>query len=179
VNKDLADVLGNLVSRVTKFAKSKLGETVPAGGAFGPMETALIADLGARIRDYEGFMQAMEVRKAAAELRAIWVIGNEYLQASAPWTVVKTDPEQAQAQVRLALNLIRVYAILSRPFIPDAAAAMMAAMGSDDWTWPDDIAVAMRMLPGGAPFTVPENLFRKITDEERADWQQKFSGIRT
>jgi methionyl-tRNA synthetase len=56
---------------------------------------------------------------------------------------------------------------------------MMAAMGSDDWTWPDDIAVAMRMLPGGAPFTVPENLFRKITDEERADWQQKFSGIRT
>ena len=121
----------------------------------------------------------MEVRKVAAEWRAIWVSGNEYLQASAPWTVVKTDPEQAQAQVRLALNLIRVYAILSRPFIPDAAATMMAAMGSDDWTWPDDIAVAMRMLPGGAPFTVPENLFRKITDEERADWQQKFSGIRT
>ena len=28
-------------------------------------------------------------------------------------------------------------------------------------------------------FSVPENLFRKITDEERADWQQKFSGIRT
>ncbi len=70
VNKDLADVLGNLVSRVTKFAHSKFGDTVPAGGTFGPQETALIADLGARIRDYEAMMEAMEVRKAAAELRA-------------------------------------------------------------------------------------------------------------
>jgi methionyl-tRNA synthetase len=178
VNKDLADVLGNFVSRVTKFAKSKLGETVPAGGTFGPEETALIADLGARIRDYEALMGQMEVRKAAAELRAIWVIGNEYLQAAAPWSAVKTDPARAEAIVRLSLNLIRVYAILSQPFIPDAAAAMMAAMGSDDWTWPEDTAAALRALPPGHDFSVPENLFRKITDEERADWQTRFSGVR-
>ena len=55
---------------------------------------------------------------------------------------------------------------------------MMAAMGSDDWTWPEDISAAMRALPAGQPFAVPENLFRKITDEERADWQTRFSGIR-
>ncbi len=179
VNKDLADVLGNFVSRVTKFAKSKLGETVPAAGAFGPMETALIADLGARIADYTRAMEAMEVRKAAGELRAIWVIGNEYLQAAAPWSVVKTDPDHAQAQIRLALNLIRIYAILSAPFIPDAAQAMMSAMGSDDWTWPGDVQAAMRALPADHGFTVPENLFRKITDEERADWQARFAGLRT
>jgi len=179
VNKDLADVLGNFVSRVTKFAKSKLGETVPAAGAFGPMETALIADLGARIADYTRAMEAMEVRKAAGELRAIWVIGNEYLQAAAPWSVVKTDPDHAQAQIRLALNLIRIYAILSAPFIPDAAQAMMSAMGSDDWTWPGDVQTAMRALPADHGFTVPENLFRKITDEERADWQARFAGLRT
>jgi methionyl-tRNA synthetase len=179
VNKDLADVLGNLVSRVTKFATSKFGDTIPAGGTFGPMETALIADLGARITEYAALMEAMEVRKAAAELRAIWVIGNEYLQSAAPWTVVKSDPEQAQAMVRLALNLIRVYAVLSRPFIPDAAQTMMTAMGSDDWTWPEDISAAMRVLEPGQAFSVPENLFRKITDEERADWQARFSGIRT
>ncbi len=179
VNKDLADVLGNLVSRVTKFANAKFGLTVPSGGSFDHQETALIADLGARIHEYATLMEAMEVRKAANELRAIWVIGNEYLQAAAPWTVVKTDPDRAQAMIRLALNLIRVYAILSRPFIPDAAAAMMAAMGSDDWTWPENISEAMRALPAGHAFAVPENLFRKITDEERADWQQKFAGVRT
>ena len=178
VNKDLADVLGNLVSRVTKFAVSKFGGTVPAGGDFGPQETALIADLGARIKDYAAMMEAMEVRKSAAELRGIWVIGNEYLQSAAPWTVVKTDPTRAEAMVRLALNLIRIYAILSRPFIPDAAATMMAALGSDDWTWPEDVSAAIRHLAPGQPFTVPENLFRKITDEERTDWQTRFSGIR-
>jgi methionyl-tRNA synthetase len=179
VNKDLADVLGNFVSRVTKFAVSKLGDTVPEAGAFGPMETALIADLGVRIADYTRAMEGMEVRKAAAELRAIWVIGNEYLQAAAPWSVVKTDPDQAQAQIRLALNLIRIYAVLSSPFIPDAAQTMMTAMGSDDWTWPSDVHAAVRTLSAGLSFEVPENLFRKITDEERADWQARFAGIRT
>lgn len=179
VNKDLADVLGNFVSRVTKFARSKLGEVVPSGGAFGPQETALIADLGARIRDYEALMSAMEVRKAAAELRAIWVAGNEYLQSAAPWATIKADPALAEAQIRLGLNLIRLYAVLSQPFIPDASAAMMEAMGCTDWTWPDDISAAIRALPAGHAFSVPENLFRKITDEERVDWQARFAGVRT
>jgi len=179
VNKDLADVLGNLVSRITKFARSKFGDAVPGGGDYGPLEHALIADLGARLRDYERCMDAIEVRKSAAELRAIWVAGNEYLQAAAPWSAVKTDPDRAQAIVRLGLNLIRLYAVLSRPFIPDAAAAMMAALGCDDWTWPSDLPAAMRHLAPGRPYAVPENLFRKITDEERADWQARFSGIRS
>ncbi len=179
VNKDLADVLGNLVSRVTKFAKSKCGEDVPAGGSFGPQEAALIADLGARVKDYTDLMAQMDVRKSAAELRAIWVLGNEYLQSAAPWSVVKTDPERAQAMIRLGLNLIRVYAVLSAPFIPDAAQAMMTAMGTDDWTWPTDMSQALRTLPAGHTFSVPENLFRKITDEERAEWQQKFAGVRS
>ena len=179
VNKDLADVLGNLVSRVTKFALSKFGDTIPAGGDYGDRETALIADLSQKLRSYESFMEAMEVRKAAIELRGLWVAGNEYLQAAAPWTVVKTDPDQAAAIIRLALNLIRLYAIISRPFIPDASANMMQAMGSNDWAWPDDVAQTLTTLTAGQAFTVPENLFRKITDEERVDWQVRFSGIRT
>jgi methionyl-tRNA synthetase len=56
---------------------------------------------------------------------------------------------------------------------------MMAAVGSDDWAWPADVGTALAALPPGHPFTVPENLFRKITDEERTDWQQRFAGIRT
>ncbi len=179
VNKDLADVLGNFVSRITKFCRAKFGEAVPAGGTLGAREAALIADLTARIRAYEGFMEAMEVRKAAGELRAIWVLGNEYLQSAAPWTVVKTDPDQAAAMVRLSLNLTRLYAVLSQPFVPDAAAAMMAAMGTDDWSWPGDVAKALDLLPAGHGFAVPEVLFRKITDEERADWQVRFSGVRS
>jgi methionyl-tRNA synthetase len=178
VNKDLADVLGNFVSRITKFCRSKFAEAVPEGGAYGEQENALIADLTARVRAYEGHMEAMEVRKSAQELRAIWVAGNEYLQNAAPWSVFKTDPERAAAQVRLGLNLIRLYAVLSAPFIPEASDKMLAAMGTEDRAWPDDVAAALSALPAGHAFTVPDVLFAKITDEQRDDWQTRFSGTR-
>ena len=179
VNKDLADVLGNFVSRVTKFCRSKFGEEVPAGGAYGAREEQLIADLERRVRAYEGHMDAIEVRKAAAELRAIWVAGNEYLQDAAPWASFKTDPEAAAMQIRLALNLIRLYAVLSAPFIPDASAQLMEAMRSDDDAWPGDVAQALTTLPVGHGFSVPDVTFRKITDEEREDWQTRFAGKRS
>lgn len=179
VNKDLADVLGNFVSRITKFCRSKFGEVVPEGGTWGETEQRLIDELNTRIRAYETHMQAMEVRKSAAELRAIWVAGNEYLQSAAPWSTFKENPEQAAAQVRLALNLIRLYAVLSSPFIPDAADTLMAAMQCDDWDWPQDANEALSKLPIGHAFTVPDVTFRKITDDEREEWQERFAGTRS
>ena len=179
VNKDLSDVLGNFVSRVTKFCRSKFDETVPSAGEYGPAEHALIADLTKRIRAYESHMEAMDVRKSAAELRAIWAAGNEYLQEAAPWSVFKEDPDRAAAQIRLALNLIRLYAVLSAPFIPTTAAKLFVAMNTLDTSWPDDVAAALGSLEAGHEFAVPDNLFAKITDEEREDWAAKFSGIRT
>ncbi|GAB4286097.1 MAG: methionine--tRNA ligase [Roseovarius sp.] len=178
VNKDLADVLGNFVSRVTKFCRSKFGETVPGEGEYGPRETALIDELTERVRAYEAHMDAIEIRKAAAALRAIWVAGNEYLQEAAPWATIKRDPAQAAAQIRLALNLIGLQAVLSAPFLPDAAAAMLAAMRAEGAGWPDDVAAALARLPAGHAFEVPEVLFAKITDAQRADWQARFGGRR-
>ncbi|NOD33699.1 MULTISPECIES: methionine--tRNA ligase [unclassified Ruegeria] len=178
VNKDLADVLGNFVSRITKFCRSKFGEAVPEGGRFGERENALIDELTRRVRAYEDHMETMEVRKSAQELRAIWVAGNEYLQAAAPWSTFKEDPEQAAAQVRLGLNLIRLYAVLSAPFIPDTSARMLSAMNTLDTGWPDDLAAALDALPAGRAFTVPDVLFAKILDEQREDWQEKFAGTR-
>jgi len=179
VNKDLADVLGNFVSRITKFCRSKFGEAVPEDGAYGEQEQALIADLTTRIRAYETHMEAMEVRKSAAELRAIWVAGNEYLQSAAPWSTFKTDPEQAAAQVRLGLNLIRLYAVLSAPFIPHSSAAMLEAMQTEATGWPDDVAEALSTLAPGHAFTVPDVLFAKITDDQSDGWQAQFSGTRS
>ena len=178
VNKDLADVLGNFVSRVTKFCRSKFSEAVPAGGSFGAREEQLIADLTKRIRAYEAAMDAIEVRKAASELRGAWVLGNEYLQEVAPWSTFKEDPDQAAAQIRLALNLIRIYAVLSAPFIPTAAASMLSGMNTLDMSWPEDVAEAVTALPEGHDFTVPEVLFAKITDDQRTEWAERFSGTR-
>ncbi|MDT2057332.1 MAG: methionine--tRNA ligase [Planktomarina sp.] len=179
VNKDLSDVLGNFVSRVTKFCRSKFGETVPAGGNYGPREKTLIADLQIRVQSYQTHMEAVDVRKSAAELRAIWALGNEYLQAAEPWAVFKTDPDSAAAIVRISLNLIALYGQLSAPFIPDAASTMRAAMGRPDLQWPNTVETALDRCEAGDAFTVPENLFSKITDEQREEWSVRFSGIRS
>ncbi|CUH08655.1 Methionine--tRNA ligase [Jannaschia seosinensis] len=178
VNKDLADVLGNFVSRVTKFCRSKFGEAVPEGGAWGDAEQALVARLSAGLTAYQRHMDAIEIRKAAGELRGLWVAGNEYLQEAAPWAAFKTDPDRAAMQIRLALNLIGFYAVISRPFIPDAADAMLSAMRMQGDGWPQDVAAALSMLEPGHGFEVPDVLFAKITDEQRDGWAAQFAGTR-
>ncbi|MGH1329779.1 MAG: methionine--tRNA ligase [Paracoccaceae bacterium] len=178
VNKDLADVLGNFISRVTKFCRSKFGEALPEGGPDMAADPAFIADLEARIRAYEGHMEAMDVRKSASELRAIWALGNEYLQENAPWSTFKEDPELAAAQIRFALNLIPLYAVLSEPFIPDATASMLTSMNAAGTAWPGDVRAALSALKPGHAFSVPEVLFAKISDEDREAWAEKFSGQR-
>ncbi|MEM6621368.1 MAG: methionine--tRNA ligase [Pseudomonadota bacterium] len=177
VNSDLANVLGNFVSRVTKFCRSKFGEAVP-DGPYGPAEEALIGDLQTRLAALANHWEAIEIRKAAAELRAIWVAGNEYLQAEQPWATFKEDPAKAGGQIRCALNLIRLYAVISRPFIPDASDTMLAALYAegDALAWPDDARTAMHALEPGRAFQVPENLFAKIEDSRRQQLAEQFAG---
>ena len=176
VNKDLADVLGNFVSRITKFCRSKFGEAVPEGGAYGAREEAVIEQLKDRLNSYEDNMTKMEVRKSASDLRAIWSIGNEYLQAAAPWTLFKEDPIASAVIVRFALNLIPFYAALSEPFIPDAAETMLSAMNAKK-VWPADVNMALNTLSSGHAFTVPDVMFAKISDEARDEMEANFSGI--
>ncbi|MEO0992311.1 MAG: methionine--tRNA ligase [Pseudomonadota bacterium] len=177
VNKDLADVLGNFVSRVTKFCRSKFGEAVPEG-TYGEAEAAVTEEIGRRLTVLAGHWEAMELRKAAAETRAIWVAGNEYLQAAEPWAVFKTDPERAAAIVRFGLNLCRLYGVISRPFVPDASDTILRALGveEDALAWPEDVAEALSALPGGHAFTVPDNLFAKIDDAAREEMAARFAG---
>ena len=178
VNKDLADVLGNFVSRVTKFCRSKFGEVVPSGGEYGQREQNLIDYLQLRLDAYQNHMEAVDVRKSAAELRAIWVLGNEYLQSAEPWAIFKDDPNAAAATVRMSLNLIALYGQLSEPFIPDASEILQSAMGQNRPPWPESITDTLEQLKAGDIFTVPDNLFTKITDEQRLTWNEKFSGLR-
>ena len=176
INKDLADVLGNFVSRVTKFCYSKFDSKVPKGGKFGAQETKLISNLEKKVKTYESYMNQIEIRKSASELRAIWALGNEYLQVVQPWATIKDRPLEAAMQIRLALNLIHLYAILSTPFIPDASKTIMDNLRKSDSSWPKDLKLFLGILKPGDYFEVPENLFEKISDEMCGTWKSEFSG---
>ncbi len=177
VNKDLADVLGNFVNRITRFCAARFGEETPSEGSYGEAEEALLAELEPRVADYTAFLEEMEFRKAFTELRAIWVAGNEYLQIAAPWTAIKKDKDRAAASVRFALNLIVLFAVLSRPVIPYTADKMFAIFGLDPEEasgWPDDIKAGLSLLKGGEKFTPADVLFKKIEDEQVEEWRAKF-----
>ena len=177
INKDLADVLGNFVSRVTKFCRSKFGEEVPETSGLRNIEIELTDELQARINKYQTFLETLEIRKASSELRKIWVLGNEYLQKTEPWAIYKFEPKTSGMIINLSINLIRLYAILSEPFIPDTSQKIMLAVNSEDWSWPNSVENALQVLPPKHSFNVPDVLFNKITDDERDIMQKKFSGL--
>ena len=177
VNKDLADILGNFVNRILKFSEVRFEGVVPDGGEPGPLEARLYADLSARLAELTVQMEAIEVRKSAQALRSIWVLGNEYLTEAAPWSAIKTGRDRAAVIVRTGLNLVALFAVISRPFLPFAAAVIEAAVGETRTDWPSaDGARALDRLAPGTPLTTPAVLFRKIEDAQVAEWTARFGG---
>jgi methionyl-tRNA synthetase len=113
VNKDLADVFGNLVNRLVRFAAQAFGGRVPGGGKPGAREHALAAEIDGRVAQLRTHHEALEFRHAAADTRAIWARANAYVQETAPWTAINSDPVRAAVSTRTALNLVRLSAVLA------------------------------------------------------------------
>tara|TARA_X000001036_G_scaffold54605_1_gene44191 strand:- start:156 stop:1874 length:1719 start_codon:yes stop_codon:yes gene_type:complete len=178
INKDLADVLGNFVSRLVKFSKSKFGDHIPAGSGYSNLEKNTISETLKYFKAYEESMEMMEIRKSANLLRKIWSLGNEYLQISAPWTVVKENPEEAGKIVRLGFNLLNFYSDISKPFIPVTCQKIKSCLNVsyNEKEWPENNELFFSELKGGEKFFVIENLYSKIDDEKIAELQIKFGG---
>ncbi|MCL7428904.1 methionine--tRNA ligase [Streptomyces sp. YS415] len=179
VNKDLADTLGNFVNRVLSFSKKRFGEEAPAGGTPGEAEARLGEEIARLLAEYEQQMEALQFRKAAAALRALWSAGNSYLEEKAPWLEIKTDKDAAALTLRTAMNLIHLYAVVSEPFIPATSAAMRQAftLADDTAAWVSaDEAKSLSFVPAGTPFTVPPVLFAKLTDEDLETYKERFGG---
>lgn len=179
VNGDLANTLGNFVNRVLSFSRKRFGDDVPAGNPAGEAEAKLGAQIAELLAEYEGHMDALQYRKAAAALRALWSAGNSYLEEKAPWLEIKTDPEGAALTLRTAMNLIHLYSVVSEPFIPASARAMRSAfeLADDTATWiTPEQAASLDAVPAGTPFTVPPVLFAKITEEDLESYRERFGG---
>ena len=178
VNADLADVLGNFVNRILKFTESRFEGVVPAGGEAGELERKLDADVAAKLAELTDHLEAREFRKSTTALRQLWVLGNQYLTEAAPWTAIKTDPERAAVVVRTGLNLVALFAKVSEPFIPFASEKIALAVGEAfPGRWPAaEGAAALDILPAGRKVAAPEVLFKKVENEQVAEWLERFGG---
>ena len=178
VNKDLNGVLGNFASRVLKMTASKFSSEVPVGGALETQENELIDALQIKINNYFKYLEEMEFRKALSELRAIWVDGNNYISAAEPWVVIKENPERAAAILRVCLNLIRIYAILSYPIMPKISENMLAKFGLTSQDMPSlqnfNVRREIEFLKPTHKFEVGEALFERITPEKCEELKEKY-----
>ncbi|MCF8508990.1 MAG: methionine--tRNA ligase [Hyphomonadaceae bacterium] len=184
VNSDLNDVLGNFVNRITKYAAAKFDSKAPEGGAPGEHEAWMANELATRLPALIAHYEAMEFRKAAAETRAIWAAGNEYITKAAPWTAYKTSVDQAAVGIRTGLNLVALFGVIAQPIIPDTARKILDAIGVPEGNRSLDMSklgasgysALLDALPRSMTIAVPPQLFTKIEDAHVADWTQRFGG---
>ncbi|KZL07204.1 methionine--tRNA ligase [Pseudovibrio sp. Ad26] len=178
VNSDLADVLGNFVNRVFRFAHSRFDGKIPTITSMGALEDKLVKDLSQSIETITSHFEAMEYRKATRELRRLWVKGNEYFQSAEPWSKIKTDPQRAGTSVYIALSLIQIIARLSAPFVPFTSEKIFMALGKQDkLTWPTKDALdEITSLQSGENLGELEVLFRKICTDDIENWSTVYGG---
>jgi methionyl-tRNA synthetase len=179
VNKDLADVFGNFVNRCLRFTKDRFGASIPEGGSFGAEEVQLAGELDRLVSSYTRNLEDMEFRKALSDLRSIWAEGNGYLERAAPWKRIKTDREGAAATVRATINLIRLFAILSSPIVPQTSEQLLEALGlpMTELAWPTGpMAEQLARLPAGHPVAMPPILFEKIDDDAVEALTRRYAG---
>jgi len=126
VNAELVNNLANLVSRSAAFVKNKLD------GRFGalPSDASELVDLtGDRVQRARRAYDAYDLAGAVRAALEIADAGNWKFQDSAPWNLVKTDPEAAREVVTLCANLARAATVLVAPVVPDLAAKIHAVLG--------------------------------------------------
>ena len=154
---------------------------MPDGGEPGPEEAELAASLDAALATYAAEMDAMRFRPAAFALRSLWTLGNQYLDRCAPWH--ETDTARVACILRTAINVARIEAIVSAPFVPFACDRLAASLGleASERAWPGAASEELRALGRAAACSSGDPLFPRIGDRSTlaawvAEMEQRFGG---
>ncbi|MBV9565835.1 MAG: methionine--tRNA ligase [Bradyrhizobium sp.] len=178
VDHDLADTLGNFVQRVLSFVVSRYGGVVPDGGRSGTDERALAEQISRLTEQLRREHEALALRRTADAVRAIWKAANAYLVARAPWTLIKSEPDQAALVVRIAINLLGICARAAWPIIPEAAEKVLAAIGEHEDVPPFPSASDLGRIPPGRRISHPGPLFAKLGPDWAQAQRVRFAGGR-
>ena len=172
INMDLANDLGNLLSRTTAMADKYFGGTLPENQAAGPEDDALLEKAKALRARYETDMEAYAFQNALADVFEVIDAANKYIDATAPWVLAKNEeskPRLARVLYNLAETL-RICTVLLQPFMPDTCVKIFEQLNVADEgkTW--DSAAVFGTLPVTATLHKGQNIFPRIdTAKELAE----------
>ena len=164
INIDLANDLGNLVSRTTAMVEKYFGGTLPTARQAGEFDEALIAQLSGLRARYEAQMEKFQFQNALDEIFKCIQRANKYIDETTPWTLAKDEANQTRLATVMynLLESIRICATLLLPFMPDSCGKIFAQIGAsaDVCTW--QFADVWGKLPAQVTVHKGEAIFPRI-----------------
>jgi len=174
VNSSLADTIGNLATRVLRFAAKHWDGKVPPLSAehAEELDRMILSECG-ELRDPAASVREFRFRRAAEDLVANASIANVFIDKAAPWALRKTDPERAASVLNTAWEWLGLVARWMAPFLPGKAQALWAMLGQQGAVeatgWPavpmPGAAGAWRTMDATRPLGEIEGLFAKLDDD--------------
>jgi methionyl-tRNA synthetase len=167
LNADLANDLGNLLSRVTKMLHDYFGNRVP--GEFPPELAGMEPKVRESLKAFHRAMESLEMHRA---LQVAWgLIGevNKHLVATEPWKLHKEGGKEKELAASLydAAESLRVIAQMIGPFMPGTARRIYSMLGLHEDPLEERIdQLEWGSLPHGAPLGEREPLFPRLDKDE-------------